>query len=82
MKIILDIPLRYFEFSDGAKSRTDLLSYEELDKCEERLKEFYPDGIRRTVLNDLFNHYFDETFSTLLGVSDDELVDRKEKIYK
>lgn len=79
MKVINNIPLRHYVFYDRARSRTDYLSAEELDKCEKILERKYPDGIEEDVLNDIFNHYFDEYFSHALHLTDDELAERKEK---
>lgn len=54
MKIICDKPLRDFRFWDGALQNAQLLTPEQLDEVESILEAYYPDGVDKTELNDIF----------------------------
>ena len=58
MLIHKETKLQDFEFWCGAVDRVKELTWEQLNRIEEVLKEIYPNGIDETQLNDIF--WFDE----------------------
>ena len=71
MKVYKEINLRDFEFSCGAKDNAETLTSEQLDMVESILEDAYPDGMRKTQINDFFWFEFD-TIREWLGIEEEE----------
>lgn len=63
--------LHDFDFWGGAVNRASLLTYDELDIIESNLEEIYPDGMSKTLINDIFWFDFDWV-AEMLGYKDEE----------
>ena len=71
MKVYSEMNLRNFKFWCGAKDNAETLTSEQLDMVESILGELYPDGMRKTQINDLFWFEFD-TIREWLGIEKEE----------
>lgn len=71
MKVYSEINLRNFKFWCGAKDNAETLTSEQLDMVESILEDAYPDGMRKTQINDLFWFEFD-TICEWLGIEKEE----------
>ena len=71
MKVYSEINLRNFKFWCGAKDNAETLTSEQLDMVESILEDAYPDGMRKTQINDLFWFEFD-TIREWLGIEKEE----------
>ena len=63
MKMIKNISLKEFNFSDEAYSIAKYLTKKELDKIEDYFTELYPSGMDEDAINDMFTFDFDENLS-------------------
>lgn len=70
MKVYKEMNLRDFKFWSGAKSNAETLTSEQLDMVESILEDAYPDGMRKTQINDLFWFEFD-TIREWLGIEEE-----------
>ena len=71
MKVYSEINLRNFKFWCGAKDNAETLTSEQLDMVESILEDAYPDGMRKTQINDLFWFEFD-TIREWLGIEEEK----------
>ena len=71
MKVYSEINLRNFKIWCGAKENAETLTSEQLDMVESILEDAYPDGMRKTQINDLFWFEFD-TIREWLGIEQEE----------
>lgn len=71
MKVYSEMNLRNFKFWCGAKDNAGTLTSEQLDMVESILEDAYPDGMRKTQINDLFWFEFD-TIREWLGIEKEE----------
>ena len=71
MKVYSEMNLRNFKFWCGAKDNAETLTSEQLDMVESILEDAYPDGMRKTQINDLFWFEFD-TICEWLGIEKEE----------
>lgn len=77
MKVYRDIPLTEFHFWAGARDRVKYLSRNELEQIEEILEELHPEGLKETMINDLF-WFEDDLIAQWLGYeSFEEIMERK-----
>lgn len=74
-----ELSLRDFQFWGGAITRASLLSYKELDFIEEQLIDCYPDGMSKTLINDIFWFEFNWIAEMLGYKNEEELMEFREK---
>lgn len=75
MKIIVETPLRYFDFWEGGLDFAKNLTNQEFDKIEAVLEDDFPQGMIAEELNDTF--WFNRSWlCNIIGKTEEEIMER------